>query len=158
MKAGQLLWSACGLIAAAVVLVAYAAQGTTNRYASAQDAETLVMRVSAALEHAPQQALQEINQRSPKWIHGDLYPEVVTLDGRCLAHGQDPQCAGRNWRQQRDAHGLAFVDQRLQLASERRQFWQEHQARDPLSGQALPKASYCQRGSGLLVCAGIYKR
>ena len=158
MKTGQRLWSACGLIAAAVVLVAYAAQVTPNRYASAQDAEALVMRSVAALERAPQQTLQEINQRSPKWVHGDLYPEVITLDGRCLAHGQDHQCAGRNWRQRRDASGLAFVDQRLQLASERRQFWQEHQERDPLSSQTLPKASYCERSNGLLVCAGIYKR
>lgn len=158
MKPSQLLWSAGGLLAAAVVLAAYAAQGTTDPHASAQDAEALVMRTVAALAHNPQQTLAEINRHHASWVHGDLYPVVSTLDGHCLAHGQDAQCPGRDLRQERDANGFAFVDQRLQLASERRQFWQEYHAPDPLSRRTLPKASYCERSAEFLVCAGIYKR
>jgi signal transduction histidine kinase len=127
-------------------------------YASAAEAEAIVSMVVKAINTDKAGTFKEIDNKDKKWVRKDLYPVVYGMDGKCLAHGQNPKQIGKDLMEIVDADGKEFVKERVQLAGVKVKFWQDYKFTDPVTKKVLPKSTFCQKTSDMIVCAGIYKR
>lgn len=80
------------------------------------------------------------------------------MNGKCLAHGQNPKQVGKDLIDMADADGKEFVKERVALAKSKGKFWQDYQFTDPVTKKVLPKSAYCEKTGDVIVCAGVYKR
>jgi signal transduction histidine kinase len=126
-------------------------------FASAKEAEAMVVKAVAAIKSSKHKAYEEITAKDAKWIDRDLYPVVYDLDGKVLAHGQNAKMVGKDLLELKDADGKAFVKERVDLARSKGRFWQDYKFTDPVSKKVLPKQMYCERLEETVVCAGVYK-
>ncbi|MEZ5727581.1 MAG: cache domain-containing protein [Burkholderiaceae bacterium] len=87
----------------------------------------------------------------------DLYLVVYGLDGVVRAHGANQKMVGKNLLGLRDIDGKAFVKERVDLARNNANFWQEYKFTNPVTRKVQPKEMYCERLEDVVVCGGIYK-
>lgn len=129
-----------------------------DNYASAKEAEAMVMKAVKAVSADQAGTLKEITAKDKKWIDRDLYPVVYDMNGKCLAHGQNEKQVGKDLIDLADADGKEFVKERVALAKSKGKFWQDYKFTDPVSKKVLPKSAYCEKTGEQIVCAGVYKR
>jgi signal transduction histidine kinase len=129
-----------------------------EKFASKDDAEMIVAMAAKMIATHRDETFQEINSKSRRWIHADLYPVVYDMDGKCLAHGLNEKFVGKNLINLTDADGKQFIRERIQLARTQGKFWQDYKFTDPVSKKVLPKTAYCETSGKFIICAGIYKR
>ncbi|MDE3009772.1 MAG: cache domain-containing protein [Pseudomonadota bacterium] len=130
-----------------------------EEFATAADAEKMVHKAVKALGSGDQaKVFAEINDKKPAWVERDLYVMVYDMQGKVLAHGQNPKMVGKDLLEMKDADGKAFVKERVELAAAKGKFWQEYKFTDPVTKKILPKSAYCEKANEAVVCAGIYKR
>lgn len=127
-------------------------------YANEKEAESMVSKVITSLKSNKQKTLDEITAKDAKWIDRDLYPVVYDLNGKALAHGQNPKQVGKDLIGLKDADGKEFVKERVELAKSKGKFWQDYKFTDPITKKILAKKMYCEKWEEEVVCAGIYKR
>ncbi|SFU73457.1 cache domain-containing protein [Pseudoduganella namucuonensis] len=142
----------------AALLLAFAGGALSADYATPQQAEQLVAKAVAAVRKDAAKTYEEITAKDAAWVHGDLYPVVYDLDGKVLAHGQNPKMVGKDLIELRDADGRPFVRERVDLARQKGKFWQNYSFLDPVTKQILAKRMYCERLDERVVCAGVYVR
>jgi cytochrome c len=136
--------------------VAFAAEET---FGSAQEAEAMVSRAVAHIKAVGvEKAYQDFGNKAPGFFDRDLYVFVYDLRGRVLAHGGNPNMAGKDLIGMRDANGKLFVKERVELARSQSKFWHDYTFTDPMTHKILPKSTYCERVEAAIVCVGIYKR
>lgn len=129
-----------------------------EEFASPKDAEAMVGKVVVALKANRVQTLSEITGKDAKWISRDLYPTVMDLHGKVLAHGQNPKMVDKDLIDFKDPDGKPFYKERMELAASKGKFWQDYKFTDPISKKVLPKQAYCEKTGDVVVCAGVYKR
>jgi len=143
----------------AACLASVALNCAAEEFASAGDAEKMVHKAVKALGAGDKaKVYEEINDKKGTWVERDLYVMVYDMQGKVLAHGQNPKMVGKELIEMKDADGKAFVKERVELASTKGKFWQEYKFTDPLTKKVLPKSAYCEKVDDAVVCAGIYKR
>ncbi len=146
----------------AILAVAFsccAAQAVAaETYATRPQAEQLVGKVVAAMRKDAHTTLSAITAKDTAWVNGDLYPVVYDLQGKVLAHGQNPKLVGKNLIDVRDVEGNYYVRERVELAKSKGKFWQNYVFVDPVTKGVLPKEMYCEKLDENVVCAGVYKR
>lgn len=128
-------------------------------YGTAADAEGLVQKAVAHVASAGKAAAYaDFTAQKPEWIIRDVYVVVYDLNGKALAHGQNPKQVGKDLIEFKDPDGKAFIKERVELAKTKGKFWQDYKFTDPLTKKILPKSAYCETATDIIVCAGIYKR
>ena len=127
-------------------------------FATAKEAEAMVIKAVAAIKANKAKTLEEITNKDSKWVVGDLYPVVYDLQGKVLAHGQNAKQVGKDLLELKDPDGKLFVKERVELANSKGKFWQDYKFTDPVTKKILPKQMYCEKLDAMVVCAGIYKR
>ena len=90
-------------------------------------------------------------------MQGDLYVVVFDMNGRNLAHGADPDRRGKVLLDTQDADGKYFMRERVELAQERKSFWQDYKYLNPVTGKTEPKSCYCERVDDLIIGCGFYR-
>lgn len=145
-------------VIAAALLLGFAAGAAAADFATPQQAEQMVAKAVAAVRKDAAKTYEEITAKAPAWVHGDLYPVVYDLEGKVLAHGQNPKMVGKDLIELRDADGKHFVRERVELARQKGKFWQNYSFLDPVTKQILAKRMYCERLDERVVCAGVYVR
>lgn len=136
-----------------------AAAPARDEFGSAKEAEALVAKGAASMQKAgARKTYEEVTARAPGWFDRDLYLTIYDLDGRCLAHGQNPKMVGKDLIDLRDADGRAFIKERMDLARSKGRFWQDYKWTDPVTRKVLDKTTYCERHDANVLCVGIYKR
>jgi signal transduction histidine kinase len=144
---------------AALCLAMVSLACSAEEFANAADAEKMVhkaVKMIAAGDKA--KAYAEFTDKKPGWIDRDLYVVVYDLQGKVLAHGQNPKMVGKDLIEMKDPDGKAFVKERVELAASKGKFWQEYKFTDPVTKKVLPKSAYCEKSDDAVVCSGIYKR
>lgn len=129
-----------------------------DEFATAKEAEAMVGKAAKAVLANREAAYKEITGKDKKWVDRDLYPMVYDMNGKCVAHGQNPKQVGKDLIELADADGKEFVKERVQLAGSKGKFWQDYKFTDPVTKKVLPKSAYCEKAGDVIVCAGIYKR
>lgn len=129
-----------------------------GEFATPKEAEAMVGKAITAIKANKQKTYDEITAKESKWVDRDLYPVVYDLQGKVLAHGQNPKQVGKELIDMRDPDGKLFVKERVDLANSKGKFWQDYKFTDPASKKVLPKQMYCEKLEDTVVCAGVYKR
>lgn len=129
----------------------------SEKFATKEEAQTMVKQVHSALKTAKEQTIKEIIDKDAKWNKADLYPVVYDKEGTALAHGQNPKQVGKNLILLKDSDGKEFIKERLEMAKTQKSFWQDYKFKDPVTSKVLNKEAYCEV-EDLIVCAGVYKR
>ena len=131
----------------------------TEEFGTAREAEAMVGKAVSHIRAAGiQKAYGDFTARAPQFVDRDLYVVVYDLQGKVLAHGQNPKMVGKDLIDLRDPDGKAFVKERVDLARSKGKFWHDYKFTDPVSKKVLPKSTYCERLESVAVCVGIYKR
>ncbi len=125
--------------------------------ASKADAEAMVAKGVASIKAKGDAAYLEMTAPNKTYIDRDLYLVVYDLNGKCLAHGQNPKQVGKDLMNLKDPDGKEFVKERVELAASKGKFWQDYKFTDPLTKTIQPKQSYCEKVNNVAVCGGIYK-
>ncbi len=130
-----------------------------EEFGTAKEAEAMVGK---AVHHihavGAEKAYRDFTARTPAFADRDLYVVVYTMEGRVLAHGQNPKMVGKELIDLRDADGKEFVKERVELTRSKGKFWHDYKFTDPVTKKVLPKSTYCERVESTAVCVGIYKR
>ncbi len=130
-----------------------------EEYGSAKEAEAMVAK---AVQHiravGADRAYADFTAKKPEFTDRDLYVIVYDLNGRVLAHGQNPKMVGKDLIDLRDADGKPWIKERVELARAKGKFWHDYKFTDPMTKKVLPKSTYCERVDQTAVCVGIYKR
>ncbi|HEY3401108.1 MAG TPA: cache domain-containing protein [Geothrix sp.] len=110
--------------------------------------------------HGRAEAMREFTIPSGKFrrMGGELYITVYDLDGKCLAHGQEPTKVGIGALNSKDPDGKLIIKDRIALAKTHGKGWQDVKYKNPKSGTAEPKAMYYELHDGLVFATGIYKK
>jgi cytochrome c len=134
-------------------------QAAKEEFGTAREAEAMVDRGVARIKAVgSERAYADFTDKAPGFVDRDLYVVVYDLEGRVLAHGQNPKMVGKDLIDLRDADGKAWVKERVELARGKGKFWHDYKFTDPLTKKVLPKSTYCERVESTAVCVGIYKR
>jgi signal transduction histidine kinase len=105
-------------------------------------------------------ALREFTMPTGKFrrFGGEFYITVYDLEGKCLAHGQEPTKVGVNALHSKDPGGKEIILERITLAKAKGKGWHDVKYKNPKSGVAEPKAMYFELYEGLVFATGIYKK
>lgn len=91
------------------------------------------------------------------FVQGDLYIVAFDMNGKNLAHGADPTRRGQVLLDTQDADGKYFMRERVELAKERKSFWQDYKFLNPVTGEIEPKSCCCERVDDLIIGCGFYR-
>ncbi len=125
--------------------------------ATKEQAVAMVAKGIAAIKAKGEAAYAEMTAPSKTFVDRDLYLVVYDMNGKCLAHGQNPKQVGKDLMGLKDPDGKEFVKERVQLAQAQGKFWQDYKFTDPLTKTVQPKQMYCEKAGNVLVCGGVYK-
>ncbi len=141
-----------------VLLTFASASHAADEFAVARDAEAIVGKAVKHIKAAGAQKAYEEFTNGKDWKDRDLYVVVYALDGKVMAHGQNPKMVGKDLIDMKDPDGKPFVRERVDLAKSKGKFWQDYKFTDPVTKKVLPKQMYCEKVDETAVCSGIYKR
>lgn len=146
-------------VAALTALAFVSGSAIAAEYGTAKEAEALVQKAVAHIKSAgAETAYADFTGKKAGWVDRDLYVLVYDLNGKVLAHGQNPKQVGKELIGFKDADGKEFVKERVELAKSKGKFWQDYKFTDPETKKILPKSTYCEKLDNTAVCVGIYKR
>lgn len=129
-----------------------------EQYATKKEAAAMVEKVVADLKTNREKTLEGITAKDAKYVDRDLYPTVVDMNGKVLAHGANNKMVGKELIEFKDPDGKEFYRERVELAKSKGKFWQDYKFTDPETKKLLPKEAYCEKADDVIVCAGVYKR
>ena len=125
--------------------------------ATKDQAVAMVAKGVAAIKAKGEAAYAEMTAPSKTFVDRDLYLVVYDMNGKCLAHGQNPKQVGKDLMGLKDPDGKEFVKERVELAQSKGKFWQDYKFTDPLTKSVQPKQMYCEKFNNVAVCGGVYK-
>ena len=144
-------------VLAAVLAIDGTARAAEVR-ATPEDAEELVKTaVSYVKKNGNDKAYKEFQNKNGPFIYRDLYVMVYDMNAKCLAHGADPSRVGKDWIDQKDADGKAFMRERVEIAKAKGKGIQEYAYKNPATGKVEPKVVYFEKLGDVVVSAGAYK-
>jgi signal transduction histidine kinase len=125
---------------------------------TAAEAEGMVKKAIAFTKAKGQDAaFAEINNTKGQFTDRDLYVFVYDINGKVMAHGQNPKMIGKDLIDMKDADGKAFVKERIEIAKSKGSGWQEYKFTDPLTKKIEDKRAFIERHGDLIFGCGIYK-
>lgn len=145
--------------ALAAVLAGSGVAVAKDEFGTPKEAEAMVVSAVAHIKKVgPEAAYKDFTDKKAPFVDRDLYVVVYTMDGKPLAHGQNPKMVGKELLDMKDPDGKEFVKERVALAKSKGKFWQDYKFTDPLTKKVLPKQAYCEKLNETAVCVGVYKR
>lgn len=122
------------------------------------EAVAMVKKVIADMKKSgKEKVIQDIQNKSTRYLDRDLYVSIGTLDGVTVANGQNPRIAGKNVIEMKDMDGKYVNKERIEIAKTKGQGWLEFKWPDPVSKEMGKKSMYVERYEDLQIGCGIYK-
>ena len=142
-----------------LVMIGLAGGGiAAEKRGTAAEAEKMVKKAIAMAKAKGNDAVfAEINNPKGQFTDRDLYVFVYDMNGRCVAHGQNPKMIGKELIDMKDADGKAFVKERVEIAKTKGSGWQDYKFTDPITKKIDQKRAYVERYGDLIFGCGIYK-
>jgi signal transduction histidine kinase len=159
MKKPSLKFRSAGAGLVCTLALLTAAPTTWAGNATRDEAVALVKKVIADIKIAGvEKTYAAIIGKDARYVDRDLYVNVYGLDGKCLAHGQNPKQVGKDLLDLTDVDGRYFVKDRIAMVRAKPGGdWQEYKFTNPLTKKIEPKLMYCEKLAETAVCAGVYK-
>jgi len=144
------------LVAGIFAIVAAQSVQAADR-ATKKEAEAMVKKAVAHYKKDGEKSFVDFTAPSKTYVSKDLYINVYSMEGKCLAHGQNAKQVGKELINMKDPDGTPFVKDRIEQAKAKGTFWQEYKFTDPLTKKVLPKLMYCEKADSVIICGGVYK-
>jgi len=147
-------------IVLAMMLVVGCTSGTAQgKRGTPAEAEALAKKaVEYVKANGTEKSIASFNDANGKFVDGDLYILLYTMEGKCLAHGANPKIVGKDMLDMKDADGKLFVRERIEIAKTKGKGWQNYKWTNPLSKKIEDKVTYVQKVGDVIVCSGAYKK
>jgi len=142
----------CGTL---ILILASAAMADETR-GTAEEAQAMVVRATAAYDAQGKAAFAAMNPPSTEFRDRDLYVFVIGPDNLTVANGQDANRVGLDLAQVVDSAGKAIGKEMIAKADEQG-VWVDYVWRDPLTEKDVQKTSWIVRHDGYIFGCGIYK-
>jgi len=122
------------------------------------DAEGMVRKAIAfATAQGKDKALAEISRPGGAFTKGSLYVFVYDLQGKVVAHGQNPRLVGKDMLEATDPDGVPYVKNRIALVKAKGKGWQDYKFSNPVTKKIEPKVAYVELHDSLIFGCGVYK-
>ena len=112
--------------------------------------------------HGSSKTIDAINGER-KFMEGSIYVTIFDMKATCLAHPTKPDRIGVNFINEKDADGVAMMQDRVRIAEKivkgplkDEERWQYYKFQNPLTKKLEPKAVYLDVYEGLIYAAGAY--
>lgn len=104
-----------------------------------------------------QKVYNEMSDPHGRFVKGELYVFVNTIEGITQAHGHNSKLVGKFMLDLKDADGKYFMREITEIAKTNGKGWVEYKWMDPVTGRIMVKMTYCQRVGDAYIGCGIYK-
>jgi signal transduction histidine kinase len=142
-----------------MVVVGTASMALAAERGTAAEAEALVKKAIAFIKaNGKDKAFAEFGNPKGQFTMKDLYIFVYDMNGKVLAHGQNPKMVGKEMIDMKDADGKEFVKERVEIAKSKGKGWQDYKFTNPQTKQIEPKSSYIEKYEDMIVGCGVYKQ
>jgi len=137
-------------------------QSRDQSQGSSVSREEVVLFVEKAAEYLKsasdgKKVYEEMSDPHGRFVKGDLYIFVNTIEGVTEAHGQNPKLVGKEMHELKDADGKVFIREISEVAKTKGKGWVDYKWINPVTGKILEKTTYCQRVGDVYIGCGIYK-
>lgn len=133
--------------------------GGIARAAAPEEAVALVKEaVQLVKKDGKDKAFAELGNLNGRFVRGELYVVVTTLDGVVLAHGGNPRLVGKSLLEIKDTDGKYFVKEQISVARTKGSGWVDFRWLHPVTKVIEPKSAYVEKVDDILVASGIYKK
>lgn len=142
----------------AVTMFAFGTAAAADK-ASAADATAMVKKaVSYMKEVGKEKAFAEFANPANKDFHDrDLYIFVYDMNGKNLAHGNNPKMVGKNLLEMKDSEGKYIIKSFIETANTKGKGWVDYKWPNPVTQSVESKSGYIEKVDNLIVGTGIYK-
>jgi len=130
-----------------------------QKKATKESAQALVQRAVAYVkEVGPDKALVEFSNPEGKFVDGEDYLSIYSLEGVVLGHGANKALIGKNMKDLKDSQGKLFIQEFMTKADKPgatglvEYYWT-----NPLNKKIEPKEACFERVGELIIQAGYYK-
>lgn len=146
-------------IAAAGLLVLglSGAASAQDKKPTMDDAKTITLKAAEVLAAKGLDEASKIFNADGDFKRGEIYVNVIDLDGVWKVYPPKPAGVGQNVSQVKDADGVFIVQEILKVAKEKGEGWVEYRWKNPASEKIEPKVTYVKKVDGLVAYVGIYK-
>ncbi len=122
------------------------------------ESENLVKKaVSYIQKNGREKAFAEISNTEGRFRNRDLFIFVHDLNGRVLAHGRDPRKVGESELETRDANGILYVKDRIEMVKRHGNGRQQYQNINPATKKIELKVAYVEKYEDFMVGSGAFK-
>ena len=122
------------------------------------EAEALVKKAIGFIKaNGKDTAFAEFTNAKGQFTDRDLYIFVYDMDGKVLAHGQNPKMIGKDLSDLTDPSGKPFVQERITIAKTKGKGWQNYQFTNPVTKKIEDKTAYIEKYENYIVGSGAYK-
>jgi cytochrome c len=150
MKRKVLVMVLVGLLVAGA---AFAAEKGT-----AKEAKAMVQKAIAYYKANGQDtAFAEFNNPRGKFVDGDLYIWVGTLNAKVIAHGANKALIGKDLYNLKDPDGKQFMKEIVDVAKAKGSGWVDYKWSNPVSKKIEHKSVYLQKVDDKVFVCGFYK-
>ncbi len=124
-----------------------------------EDVVTFVEKAADYLKNSrdKQKAYNEMSDPHGRFVKGELYVFINTIEGYTVAHGQNPKLVGKFMLDLKDADGKLFMREITDIAKAKGSGWVEYKWMDPVTSRIMVKMTYCKRVGDVYIGCGIYK-
>jgi cytochrome c len=131
---------------------------TAANHGTKSEAEAMVKEaVSFVKANGKEAALAEFGNPSGKFVKKDLYIFVYDMQGKILAHGQNPSSVGKDMMNAKDPNGKEYVKERIKIAMTKGSGWQDYKFTNPVSKNIEMKAAYIVKVDDMIIGCGAYQ-
>lgn len=142
-------------------IAAVALVGFTNGPACADDKETAVKMVKAAVAYiaanGEEKGLDALNNPNGEFVKGELYVFAYDMNGVLLANSFRQNLLGQNLLDVPDSSGKKFRREIIELAKTKGSGWVDYSYQNPKTKQLEQKTTYLEKVGDLVVCCGVFK-
>ncbi|RJF98635.1 cache domain-containing protein [Noviherbaspirillum saxi] len=143
---------------ASILLVLTSSLGFAAERGTPDEAVALVQKVISSLkQNGRDKTIEEINNKSAKYLDKDLYVAVLDLNGVVLANGTFPKLIGKDVLLMKDADGRAFIKDGMEVVKTKGKGWIDYKWPNPATGNIEHKSTYMEQVGDVVINCGIYK-
>ncbi len=149
----------CTLVVAAAASLMVSSGGHAQAPPTPDEAKSVTLQAVALLAAKGVDAARPILHQEGPYRHGEIYVNVIDLEGHWLVYPPYPAGEGRNMVSIKDVDGKPVVQDILRLAREKGEGWIEYRWVNPMTSRIQHKLTYVKRVPDLPAVAyvGVYR-
>ena len=130
-----------------------------QKKATKESCQELVKKAVAYYkEVGKEKALAAFSDPKGKFVDGEDYIAVYSMDATTIAHGANAGLIGKNWITLKDANGKLFMKAFVDAANKPGATgWIDYSWTNPVTKKIAPKEAYFVRVDDVIISAGYYK-